>query len=88
MFFRHPLVSIVSNHLHFYPTPLNLTYAWGFGSLSGLFLVVQILTGLFLGMFYVPNLDLAFVSVDYIMREVNYGWFIRYCHANGASFFF
>jgi ubiquinol-cytochrome c reductase cytochrome b subunit len=71
-----------------YPAPTNIGYLWNFGSLSGIFLVVQILTGLFLTMFYSPHTDLAFLSVDHIMRDINNGWFIRYIHANGASFFF
>ena len=71
-----------------YPSPQNIGYFWNFGSLSGLFLVIQIVTGLFLTMFYVPNIDYAFISVDNIMRNISYGWLIRYLHANGASFFF
>jgi ubiquinol-cytochrome c reductase cytochrome b subunit len=61
---------------------------WNFGSLLGLCLVIQILTGIFLAMHYSPNVDLAFASVEHIMRDVNYGWAIRYAHANTASFFF
>jgi len=71
-----------------YPAPTNIGYLWNFGSLSGLFLFVQIVTGLFLTMFYTPHTDLAFFSVDHIMRDINYGWLVRYMHANGASFFF
>jgi quinol-cytochrome oxidoreductase complex cytochrome b subunit len=56
-----------------YPAPTNIGYLWNFGSLSGLFLFVQILTGLFLTMFYTPHTDLAFYSVDHIMRDINYG---------------
>ena len=66
---------------------INVNYYYGFGSLSGLMLVVQILTGIFLAMHYTPHIDLAFNSVEHIMRDVNYGWLIRYIHANGASFF-
>jgi ubiquinol-cytochrome c reductase cytochrome b subunit len=83
-----PLVSTISNHLIFYPTPVNLNYLWSFGSLAGFALVVQIVTGLFLSMHYTPHVDYAFLSVEHIMRDVNHGWFIRYCHANGASMFF
>jgi ubiquinol-cytochrome c reductase cytochrome b subunit len=61
---------------------------WNFGSMAGLFLVIQILTGIFLAMHYTPHIDLAFLSVEHIMRDVNHGWLIRYLHANGASFFF
>lgn len=71
-----------------YPAPTNIGYLWNFGSLSGIFLVIQIITGLFLTMFYTPHTDAAFYSIDHIMRDINYGWFIRYIHANGASFFF
>jgi len=71
-----------------YPTPINITYAWSFGSSAGICLVVQILSGVFLAMHYTPHIDYAFSSVEHIMRDVNYGWLIRYIHANGASMFF
>jgi quinol-cytochrome oxidoreductase complex cytochrome b subunit len=71
-----------------YPAPVNLSYAWNFGSLAFFFLIVQIVTGVFLASHYVPNVFFAFQSVEYIMREVEYGWLLRYIHANGASFFF
>ena len=74
--------------LAFIDSPINLNYAWSFGSLSGLCLVIQIITGLFLAMHYTPHIDLAFSSVEHIMRDVNNGWLIRYMHANGASMFF
>ena len=70
------------------PQPANISYMWNFGSLLGLCLIIQILTGIFLAMHYSPNVDLAFASVEHIMRDVNYGWAIRYTHANTASFFF
>ena len=85
---KNYLLSILDAHLIHYPSPINLTYAWSFGSLAGICLVIQILTGLFLGMHYTPHVDLAFSSVEHIMRDVNNGWLIRYMHANGASFFF
>lgn len=88
MFSRHPLLAVVTNHLVYYPTPLNVTYFWGFGSLAGLLLASQMLTGIFLAMHYSPHVDLAFASLEHIMRDVNHGWLIRYLHANGASFFF
>lgn len=69
-------------------TPSNLTYAWNFGSLAVLCLVVQILSGVFLAMHYTPHADLAFLSVEHIMRDVQGGWLVRYIHANGASMFF
>jgi ubiquinol-cytochrome c reductase cytochrome b subunit len=82
------LLSFISNHLISYPSPINLNYAWSFGSLAGICLMIQIITGIFLAMHYVPHVSLAFDSVEHIMRDVNYGWLIRYCHANGASVFF
>jgi ubiquinol-cytochrome c reductase cytochrome b subunit len=87
-YFRRPLLSIFYNHLIGYPTPSNLNYFWGFGALSGLLLASQILTGVFLAMHYTPQIDLAFLSLEHIMRDVTNGWVIRYIHANGASFFF
>jgi len=80
--------AFVASHIIDYPTPINLGYFWSFGSLSGLCLVIQILTGIFLAMHYTPSIDLAFSSVEHIMRDVNSGWLIRYLHANGASMFF
>lgn len=71
-----------------YPTGSNISYSWMWGSLSGIFLVIQIVTGILLTMHYVPNIDLAFLSVEHIMRDVHGGWLLRYMHANGASFFF
>lgn len=71
-----------------YMTPTNLSYFWNFGSLALFFSVVQILTGFCLSWYYIAHVDFAFFSVEFIMREVNNGWFIRYLHSNGASFFF
>jgi len=71
-----------------YSTPRNLNYWWNFGSLAGFMLVVQLLTGIILVMHYTPHVDLAFRAVEHIMRDVNYGWLIRYTHSNGASMFF
>ena len=71
-----------------YPTPRNLNYFWNFGSLAGVFLVTQIVTGIILAMHYAANANIAFDSVEHIMRNVNGGWMFRYIHANGASFFF
>jgi ubiquinol-cytochrome c reductase cytochrome b subunit len=82
------VLAIVDSHLIDYPSPINLSYAWSFGSLAGICLVIQILTGIFLAMHYTPHIDLAFASVEHIMRDVNGGWLIRYMHANGASMFF
>jgi ubiquinol-cytochrome c reductase cytochrome b subunit len=85
---NRPIINLLYDHLIDYPTPVNINYLWNFGSMAGIFLVVQILTGIFLAMHYTPHVDLAFLSVEHIMRDVNNGWFIRYLHANGASMFF
>jgi len=74
--------------LVYYPVPSNITYYWNFGVLAGLCLGIQIITGIILAMHYAPHIDLAFVSVEHIMRDVSYGWLLRYVHANGASMFF
>src|SRR5512138_3739799 len=71
-----------------YPAPKNLSYMWNFGSLAGMTLVIMIVTGILLAMQYTAHVDYAFDSVERIMRDVNYGWLIRYIHMNGASFFF
>ena len=70
------------------PSPINLSYLWNFGSLLGLCLVIQILTGIFLAMHYCPDVLLAFNSITHISRDVNYGFILKYLHANGASAFF
>lgn len=85
---KNTVLSVLSSHLIDYPTPINQNYFYGFGSLAGMMLIIQILTGIFLAMHYTPHIDLAFSSVEHIMRDVNFGWLIRYTHANGASFFF
>lgn len=85
---RNPLLATISNHLDGYPSPLNLTYLWGFGSLSGIALVVQIITGVLLARHYAPEIHLAFTSVEHIRRDVRGGSVLRYVHANGASMFF
>lgn len=85
---RNSFLSIVNSYLIDSPQPSNISYMWNFGSLLGICLVIQIATGVFLAMHYTPNIDLAFISVEHIMRDVNYGWMIRYLHANTASFFF
>ncbi|XDR06467.1 cytochrome b (mitochondrion) [Brachionichthys hirsutus] len=83
-----PLLKIANRALIDLPTPLNISAWWNFGSLLGLCLTAQILTGLFLAMHYTPSTDAAFSSIAHICRDVNYGWLIRNLHANGASFFF
>ena len=84
---RLPLLTL-ANHLTDYPTPKNLNYWWTFGGILTFCLITQIITGLVLAMHYIAHADLAFSSVEHIMRDVNYGWLIRYIHANGASMFF
>jgi ubiquinol-cytochrome c reductase cytochrome b subunit len=86
---RENILASIGHHTLFeYPTPVNLSYNWNFGSMAIFVLVMQIITGVFLAMFYVPHADYAFESVEYIMREVNYGSLIRYLHSNGATIFF
>lgn len=85
--YRLPIFAFLK-HFANYKVPKNLNYAWTFGSLAGIALLLQILTGLFLAMQYTPQVDMAFNSVENIMRNVNYGWLLRYMHAVGASLFF
>ena len=85
---RLPVFTFLHHEMHEYPTPKNLNYWWNFGSLAGITLVIMIVTGVILSMHYTAHVDHAFQSVERIMRDVNYGWLIRYIHANGASFFF
>jgi len=72
-FVKQPLIKLGNDHLIEYPTPINIHYAWNFGFLSGMCLIIQILTGIFLAMHYTPHVDLAFASIEHIMRDVNYG---------------
>lgn len=85
---KNPIGAALSNHMDNYPTPINLSYLWGFGSIAGIALVVQLFTGIFLAMHYTPEINLAFISVEHIMRDVVGGSGLRYIHANGASMFF
>src|SRR5579875_441134 len=85
---RLPLPSIMYKEYAAYPTPRNFNYMWNFGALAVVTLVIMIATGVFLAMNYQPNTQLAFDSVQHIMRDVNYGWLLRYVHQNGASMFF
>lgn len=85
---RLPIFKFINHELREYPTPRNLSYAWNFGSLAGIMLIIMIMTGIFLAMHYVPDASMAFDSVEHIMREVNYGWLLRYLHMNGATMFF
>lgn len=85
--YRLPVFGFLE-HLAKYQTPKNLSYLWNLGSIAGIALVIQIITGIVLAMHYTPHVDYAFDSVEKIMRNVNYGWLIRYMHAVGASMFF
>jgi len=85
---RLPIFSFLDSQLHQYPTPRNLNYFWNFGSLAGIVLVIMIVSGITLAMHYAANTEIAFTSVERIMRDVNAGWLIRYIHMNGASMFF
>nr|WGC84807.1 cytochrome b [Rhizomys pruinosus]WGC84808.1 cytochrome b [Rhizomys pruinosus]WGC84809.1 cytochrome b [Rhizomys pruinosus]WGC84810.1 cytochrome b [Rhizomys pruinosus]WGC84816.1 cytochrome b [Rhizomys pruinosus] len=84
----HPLMKIINHAFIDLPTPSNISVWWNFGSLLGICLIMQIITGLFLAMHYSSDTTTAFSSVAHICRDVNYGWLIRYIHANGASMFF
>ena len=85
---RFPLSSFITNHLTEYYAPKNFNFWYFFGSLAMLVLVLQLVTGIFLTMHYKPDAELAFGSVEYIMRDVSFGWLIRYMHSTGASMFF
>ena len=85
---RLPIIRLAHDSFVDYPTPKNLNYWWTFGGILTFCLVTQIITGIILAMHYTPHVDFAFNSVEHIMRNVNYGWLIRYIHANGASMFF
>ena len=86
--YRLPIFTFMDHELHEYPTPKNLNYWWNFGSLAGIVLIILIVSGIVLAMHYTPHVDFAFDSVERIMRDVNYGWLIRYIHMNGGSAFF
>lgn len=85
---QNPVLRLVNSYMVDSPQPTNISYVWNFGSLLALCLGLQIITGIFLVMHYTPHIDFAFNSVEHIMRDVNYGWALRYTHANIASFFF
>lgn len=82
------LIAFFNAHLINYNTPFNLNYIWSLGALSGICLIIQVISGIFLAMHYVAHSEVAFNCVEYIMTDVKYGWLIRYVHANGASVFF
>src|SRR3954470_21894862 len=85
---RLPIIGLVHSSFVAYPTPRNLNYWWTFGGILSFMLGVQIVTGVILAMHYTPHVDMAFNSVEGIVRDVNYGWLLRYLHSNGASMFF
>jgi len=85
---QHSILQLISNHVLLYPTPINFSYAYSFGSLVGLVFAIQIMTGIFLAMHYTAHTELAFSSVVHIMTDVKNGYLIRYLHANGASMVF
>ncbi len=85
---RLPLFTLMNKEYAVFPTPKNFNYLWNFGALASVALVMMIVTGIFLAMNYTPDASMAFDSVERIMRDVNYGWLLRYAHANGASMFF
>ncbi len=85
---RLPIVSLIKGQAMDFPTPKNLNYWWTFGGILAIMLVIQLISGIVLVMHYTPNTAMAFASVEHIMRDVNYGWLLRYMHANGASMFF
>ena len=85
---RLPILGLVHSSFISYPTPRNLNYFWTFGAILSAMLGIQIITGVVLAMHYVPSSKMAFDSIEHIMRDVNYGWLIRYLHTNGASMFF
>jgi quinol-cytochrome oxidoreductase complex cytochrome b subunit len=82
------VVKLIANHLKTYPTSATLNYALSFGSLLGFSLVIQLITGVFLATYYIPDTLQAFDSIERIMRDVNNGWLLRYMHSNGASMYF
>ncbi len=85
---RLPIIRLGYDSFIAYPTPRNLNYWWAFGAILSMMLIVQLVSGIVLVMHYTPHVSLAFASVEHIMRDVNWGWLIRYMHANGASMFF
>lgn len=86
--YRLPIISYIEKEYGDYPMPKNANYFWSFGALATILLVVLIISGIFLAFHYTPHTEMAFNSVERIMRDVNYGWLLRYIHSNGASFFF
>src|ERR1700728_521029 len=84
----YPVLSVFNTYVVDAPLPSNLSYLWNLGSLLGFCLVIQIMTGILLAMHYTPHVELAFLSVEHVMRDVSNGWLLRYGHSNGASLLF
>jgi|ERR1700733_6854109 len=82
------IFNLLKNIIIYYPTPIYINYLWNFGIFALFAIVHQLITGIFLAMFYIPHITMAFDSVEYIMRDISFGWILRYLHANGASLFF
>jgi quinol-cytochrome oxidoreductase complex cytochrome b subunit len=87
-FKKNAILNYIYQEYIVYPVYFNLSYLWNFGVLSFSFLIIQVVTGIFLAMHYIPSAEFAFLSVEHIMRDINLGWLLRYIHSNGASFFF
>ena len=85
---KKSISQVIANHIFFYPTPGNFSYAYSFGSIVGIFFVLQLLSGIFLAMHYISDINHAFASVVHIVNDVKYGYLMRYVHANGASMIF
>lgn len=85
---KSEFLKFVNNLVIDLPSPINISYAWNFGSLLGTILLIQIVSGIFLTIHYSPNVLIAFDSVNYIVREINYGWVLKNFHSTGASMFF
>ncbi len=84
---KNNLIFFGKAHIVDYPTPLDINYNWSFGALSGIFALIQIVTGVLLAVHYTSYIDIVFENMEHIMRNVNNGWLLRYIHANSASFF-
>ena len=85
---HHLLILLVKSHLQLYPCPLQINYLWNLGFLLGISIIIQIITGIFLGLHYTSDLNSAYYSIFFFIREIYYGWYLRYFHSNGASFIF
>ena len=84
-FIHHLLILLVKSHLQLYPCPLQINYLWNLGFLLGISIIIQIITGIFLGLHYTSDLNSAYYSIFFFIREIYYGWYLRYFHSNGAT---